>query len=122
MDGDWLRDCGIVLTESSEGTASLESDHFTKIARALDEEPDELMISARVLVRAYGGSAAAFEMRSGTWRIDLPTGVAKAVLAVGTEATGPNSSRWSAITRKSLITRAPSAIAHARSDSTRPRS
>jgi hypothetical protein len=42
--------------------------------------------------------------------------------AVSTEATGPNSSRWSAITRKSLITRAPSAIAHARSDSTRPRS
>ena len=36
--------------------------------------------------------------------------------AVGTDATGPNSSRWSPITRKSLITRAPSAIAHARSD------
>jgi hypothetical protein len=42
--------------------------------------------------------------------------------AVGTDATGPNSSRWSPITRKSLITRAPSAIAHARSDKTRPRS
>ena len=35
--------------------------------------------------------------------------------AVGTDATGPNSSRWSPITRKSLITLAPSAIAHARS-------
>src|SRR5450755_1827824 len=42
--------------------------------------------------------------------------------AVGTDATGPNSSRWSPITRKSLITRAPSAIAHARSEKTRPRS
>src|ERR1022692_1260233 len=42
--------------------------------------------------------------------------------AVGTDATGPNSSRWSPITRKSLITRAPSAIAHARSARTRPRS
>ena len=41
---------------------------------------------------------------------------------VGTDATGPNSSRWSPITRKSLITRAPSAIAHARSANTRPRS
>jgi hypothetical protein len=41
---------------------------------------------------------------------------------VGTDATSPNSSRWSAITRKSLITCAPSAIAHARSASTRPRS
>ena len=42
--------------------------------------------------------------------------------AVGTDATCPNSSRWSPITRKSLITRAPSAIAHARSEKTRPRS
>ena len=42
--------------------------------------------------------------------------------AVGTDATGPNSSRWSPVTRKSLITRAPSAIAHARSANTRPRS
>ena len=42
--------------------------------------------------------------------------------AVGTDATGPKTSRWSPITRKSLITRAPSAIAHARSASTRPRS
>ena len=41
--------------------------------------------------------------------------------AVGTDATCPNSSRWSPITRKSLITRTPSAIAHARSDKTRPR-
>jgi hypothetical protein len=42
--------------------------------------------------------------------------------AVGTDATGPSNSRWSPITRKSLITLAPSAIAHARSDKTRPRS
>ena len=42
--------------------------------------------------------------------------------AVGTDATGPNISRWSPITRKSLITRALSAIAHARSANTRPRS
>jgi hypothetical protein len=42
--------------------------------------------------------------------------------AVGTDATGPSSSRRSPITRKSLITRAPSAIAHARSEKTRPRS
>ena len=40
--------------------------------------------------------------------------------AVGTDATGPNISRWSPITRKSLITRALSAIAHARSANTRP--
>ena len=42
--------------------------------------------------------------------------------AVGTDATGPNSPLWSLITRKSLITSAPSAIAHARSETTRPRS
>ena len=42
--------------------------------------------------------------------------------AVGTDATSPNSSSWSPITRKSLITSAPSAIAQARSASTRPRS
>jgi hypothetical protein len=42
--------------------------------------------------------------------------------AVGTDATRPNSSSWSPITRKSLITSAPSAIAQARSASTRPRS
>ena len=42
--------------------------------------------------------------------------------AVGTDATGPKTSRWSPITRKSLITRAPSAIAQARSAKTRPRS
>jgi hypothetical protein len=42
--------------------------------------------------------------------------------AVGTDATSPNSSAWSDITRKSEITRAPSAIAQARSASTRPRS
>jgi hypothetical protein len=42
--------------------------------------------------------------------------------AVGTEATSPNSSPWSPITRKSLITSAPSAIAHASSAITRPRS
>jgi hypothetical protein len=42
--------------------------------------------------------------------------------AVGTDATCPNSSHWSPIARKPLITRAPSAIAHARSDKTRPRS
>jgi hypothetical protein len=42
--------------------------------------------------------------------------------AVGTDATGPNSSRWSPITRKSLITRAPSAITQARSAMIRPRS
>ena len=42
--------------------------------------------------------------------------------AVGTDATGPNSSRWSPITRKSLIIPGPSAIAHARSEKTRPRS
>src|SRR6266536_2325897 len=42
--------------------------------------------------------------------------------AVGTEATSPNRSSWSPITRKSLITSAPSAIAHAKSASTRPRS
>ncbi len=42
--------------------------------------------------------------------------------AVGTEATGPNSSCWSVIARKSLITRAPSAIAQDRSVNTRPRS
>src|SRR5262249_55904090 len=42
--------------------------------------------------------------------------------AVGTEATSPNSSSWSPITRKSLITSPPSAIAHARSASTWPRS
>ena len=37
---------------------------------------------------------------------------------VGTEAARPNSSRWPAITLKSLITSAPSAIPHARSAST----
>jgi hypothetical protein len=42
--------------------------------------------------------------------------------AVGTDATCPNTSPWSPITRKSLITRAPSAIAQARSAKTRPRS
>ena len=42
--------------------------------------------------------------------------------AVSTEATGPNSSPWSRITRKSLIASPPSAIAHARSARTRPRS
>ena len=42
--------------------------------------------------------------------------------AVGIYATGPSSSRWSAITRKSLITRASSAIAHARSAMTWPQS
>src|SRR6266516_2758660 len=42
--------------------------------------------------------------------------------AVGTEATSPNRPSWSPITRKSLITSAPSAIAQARSASTRPRS
>jgi hypothetical protein len=42
--------------------------------------------------------------------------------AVGTEATGPGRSSWSPITRKSLIPSAPSAIAQARSASTRPRS
>ncbi|MGP0028363.1 MAG: hypothetical protein ACLPKE_34155 [Streptosporangiaceae bacterium] len=42
--------------------------------------------------------------------------------AVGTEATSPNRSSWSPITRKSLITSAPSAIAQARSASTRLRS
>src|SRR5260221_8901408 len=41
---------------------------------------------------------------------------------VGTEATRPNSSFWSASTRKSLITSLPSAIAQARSAVTRPRS
>jgi hypothetical protein len=47
--------------------------------------------------------------------------------AVGTDATGPNSSRWSPITRKSLITRAPSAIPQehfsiqARRSATKPR-
>jgi|KBSMisStaDraftv2_1062788.scaffolds.fasta_scaffold544722_1 hypothetical protein len=42
--------------------------------------------------------------------------------AVGTDATSPNSSHWSGMTRKSEITRAPSAIAQARSATTRPRS
>jgi hypothetical protein len=42
--------------------------------------------------------------------------------AVGTDATSPNNSSWSPITRKSLITSPPPAIAHARSASTRPRS
>ena len=41
---------------------------------------------------------------------------------VGTDATRPNNSCWSPITRKSLITSAPSAIAHAKSASTWPRS
>src|ERR1019366_6764730 len=39
---------------------------------------------------------------------------------VGAEATGPNTSRWSPIPRKSLIPCPPSAIAHAKSASTRP--
>jgi hypothetical protein len=40
--------------------------------------------------------------------------------AVGTDATSPNKSSWSPITRKSLITSPPSAIAQARSAITRP--
>lgn len=81
MDDDWLRYFGIVLTESAAGTASLESAHLVEIAKILDEETDELMISARVLARTYGVSPSTLEIRSGAWRIDLPTGIVKAILS-----------------------------------------
>ena len=52
-----------------------------------------------------------------------PTAISFSVRqVVGTEATALNSSFGSPITRKSLITSAPSAIAHARPAVTRPRS
>jgi hypothetical protein len=55
-------------------------------------------------------------------RVPAPAISFSARHAVGTDATSPNSSPWSPMTRKSEITRAPSAIAHARPASTRPRS
>jgi hypothetical protein len=55
-----------------------------------------------------------------SWVLDMAVDGTQLLLLFSTDATSPNSCRWSASTRKSLITSLPSAIAHAKSASTRP--
>jgi hypothetical protein len=78
----------------------------------------------RASIAAQAWRRAAFTaLVTRAWARGPPEAISLSVRhAVGTEATRPCRSRWSARTRKSLITSAPSAIAHARSAATRPRS
>ncbi|MGW5635985.1 SEFIR domain-containing protein [Streptomyces sp. NPDC003832] len=65
---------------------SLDAAVLERLAALLDMDPLEVSVTVRSLVREHGGDVSAFEMRTDTWRIDLPAAVAKSVL-VGVVAT-----------------------------------
>lgn len=52
-----------------------------RLAHLMDIDPSEFRITVRCLVALHSDETAAFEMRTNTWCIDLPTAVAKSVLA-----------------------------------------
>lgn len=66
---------------SARGTASIDSTLITDLAGLLVIDEGELVLTVRGLLDLYGVSAPAYEIRTGSWRIDLPSATAKAVLS-----------------------------------------
>jgi len=117
----------ILLTGASGGVGH----YVTELAASrMQVTPSSVLSATRMPGRAPCRTAAAAQARrraAFTAAVILPSArsppwaISSSVRhAVGTEATSPNRSSWSPITRKSLIASAPSAIAQAKSASTRP--
>lgn len=77
---DWLTD----LWHSSQGSGdqlSVDAATVDHLAHLMDIDPAEFRITVHCLIAMHSDATVAFEMRTDTWRIDLPTAVVKSVLA-----------------------------------------
>jgi predicted nucleotide-binding protein len=66
---------------SPNGPASIDSALVTNLAALLVADRRELDLTVRSLLDLHGVSAPAYEIRTGSWRIDLPPATAKAVIS-----------------------------------------
>lgn len=83
---EWPAGFDSLVPEATEGRISLDGSVLERLAALLDMDPAEVSLTVRLLVSEHGGDVSAFEMRTNTWRIDLPVAIAKSVL-VGVVAT-----------------------------------
>ncbi|MFE7028796.1 SEFIR domain-containing protein [Streptomyces sp. NPDC057621] len=82
----WPAGFDALFPEVAENRLILDAAVLERLAALLDMDPAEVSVTVRSLVREHGGDMSAFEMRTNTWRIDLPDAIAKSVL-VGVVAT-----------------------------------
>lgn len=62
------------------GLFTIDAALVTELANALLVNPRDLTIAIRVLVRQHAGLSPAFEIRTGSWHVDLKPAAARAVL------------------------------------------
>ncbi|MFJ9350777.1 SEFIR domain-containing protein [Streptomyces sp. NPDC101237] len=82
----WPAGFDALLPKVTEDRISLDAAVLERLADLLDMDLAEVSVTVRSLVRGHGGDVSAYEMRTNTWRIDLPVAIAKSVL-VGVVAT-----------------------------------
>ena len=86
-DGGWLAHLGLSLPASPTEVFSLDTEVLDRLAERFDVDRDRLVATIRSLVYAHGGDLSAFEMRSDSWRIDLPAAIARSVVTGSVGAT-----------------------------------
>jgi predicted nucleotide-binding protein len=82
----WLTDM-LAARPAGPGLASIDSELITDLAGFLAVDAGELALTVRCLMDAYAVSSPAYEIRTGSWRIDLLPATAKAVLAAAVATT-----------------------------------
>jgi|GEM_PF-2593278 len=66
---------------AADGRAGIDSELISDLARLLILDERELTLTVRCMLDLCGVTAPVYEIRTGSWRIDLPPATAKAVLS-----------------------------------------
>lgn len=74
-------------TPSADGIARIDSALISRLAELLGSDAGDLTLTVRSLLDAHGVAVPAYEIRTGSWRIDLPSAAARAVLSGATAVT-----------------------------------
>jgi hypothetical protein len=79
LNQDWIN---IIFPEVTaiDDTAALETGMIDRLARLVDMDRLDVAIGVAGILRVHGYEVPPFELRTNTWRIDLPAAVVRAVL------------------------------------------
>jgi SEFIR domain len=77
---DWLAADTGLLPHPERAQARLDAGLLDRLAALLDLKPSDTASTVRSLARLHGCDLPAFEIRTTTWKIDLPTALLKSVL------------------------------------------
>ncbi len=85
--GQWMTDLGALFPDAAGAPARLDTAVLSRAAGLLGTDPSDLVVTARCLIQPHGGELPALEIRTNTWRVDVPTAIVKSVLTGTVTAT-----------------------------------